>query len=216
MHIKGFRIILLVAIPLIFNQCVSEYVSDGRTVCFEQEVRPLLNSNCTQSGCHNSFDVQSGADFTTPEGILKYVHPGNYRKSEIYNAITAPFNSMPPAPYDRLSRDKITTIALWIEQGAHTDSCMAQPCDTFNVGFSNSIVPIIQTYCNGCHSGNNYATPINYSSYAGVKATVDDGRLLGSLYHRSGFIPMPQNGDQLPSCKIAIIQRWVDSGAPNN
>lgn len=53
------------------GSCASEYINDGRQVCFDQEVFPLIISNCTQSGCHNSTDNVARLDYTSPEGILK-------------------------------------------------------------------------------------------------------------------------------------------------
>lgn len=199
------------------GSCASEYINDGRQVCFDQEVFPLIISNCTQSGCHNSTDNVARLDYTSPEGILKSVRPGSYSNSKLYDAITAPFSPMPPKPFSRLTKDQITTISLWIEQGAHTkDTCMAEVCDTSFVSYNSSLTVIFQGACTGCHSGSNPQGGIDLNSYAGVKSTVTSGRILGSINHESGYVPMPQNGIKLSACKIAKIEKWVSQGALNN
>lgn len=199
--------------------CTREYVEDIRGVCFERDVLPIFQSNCTQSGCHNSQDREQGYDLTSFDKIIsRGIQPGDYRKSEIYNVLASPVGAtMPPKPYNHLSDDQITLIALWIEEGAQNTSCNdSSACNTSNVKFAATIMPILQTYCNGCHGGSSPLGGVNYNNYTGVKATVNNGTLLGSIQHSSGYSAMPQNGNKLSACNISIIKAWIDSGAPNN
>ncbi len=156
-------------------------------------------------------------DYTTYEGILKSVDPGNYRTSELYDVITSPFSPMPPPPYSRLTKDQITTISLWIEQGAiTTDTCIAEICDTSFVGYNSTIKPIMEVFCNGCHTGSSPQGSIDYNSFAGIKATINDGRFLGSIKREVGYVFMPKNGNKLTTCKISLIEKWIREGAKNN
>ena len=200
--------------------CTREYVEDLRGVCFQRDVLPIFQSNCTQSGCHNSQDREEGYDLSSYEQIVsKGIVPGNYKSSKIYKVLVAPGGEglMPQSPYSRLTDAQITLVALWINEGAENTNCSdSSSCITTDVKFSANITPILQTYCNGCHGGSSPQGNINYNTYAGVKATVTNGKLLGSIQHAAGYIAMPQNANKLSACKISTIQAWIDAGAPNN
>jgi len=43
-----------------------------------------------------------------------------------------------------------------------------------------------------------------------------NGTLAGAIEHTPGFTPMPQFGDKLSDCNIAIIKAWINNGALNN
>jgi len=92
-------------------------------------------------------------------------------------------------------------------------------CDTTNVTFSGSVAPILSNYCLSCHSNNtaaSFGNNIKLQDYADVKLRVDDGKLIGSIMHSSGYSPMPKGTAPLESCKLTIINKWVNAGAPNN
>lgn len=92
----------------------------------------------------------------------------------------------------------------------------AQQCDTNAVTFSGSVVPILAANCYACHAANIAEGGVVLSNYAGVKAKVDDRRLIGAITHAPGFSPMPQGAAKLSACDIEKIKKWVDNGAPNN
>ncbi|MEZ4950222.1 MAG: hypothetical protein R2879_13170 [Saprospiraceae bacterium] len=222
-QISGNRILqmLLAAFSLaaIFPACTYEYIEDVNPVCFERDVLPVLVSNCTQSGCHNSIDREKGYDFSSYSAIMSNgaVKPGNYQGSELYKVLVAiGERAMPPSPNEKLSLDQIERISLWIEQGANPTSCDAVVCDTSNVTYNSSVKPILQTYCYGCHAGSGFLGGIDYTNYSGVKATVDNGKLWGSVNHASGYSAMPQNGAKLSACDLQIIKTWIDAGAVDN
>jgi len=91
-------------------------------------------------------------------------------------------------------------------------------CDTSNVTYSAVIGPIIQTNCaySGCHSATNPAGNIPMNDYAAVLTVVNNGRLIGTMNHESGFSPMPQGGVKLSDCIINKVRIWVNNGAQNN
>ena len=204
----------------VYQACTREYIENINGVCFETEVLPIFQSNCTQSGCHNATDREKGYDLSSYESIVKRgIVAGDYRQSELYRILVQPrAAAMPPKPYNLLTDAQITTVALWIEQGAqNTTGCASSnACDTTNVTFSGSVKPILNNYCTGCHSGSSPSGNIDYSSYDGTKPTALNGKLAGSINFRSGFSAMPQGGSQLSSCSIAIIEKWIELGALNN
>ena len=89
-------------------------------------------------------------------------------------------------------------------------------CDTSNVTYTGSIAPIMQTYCNSCHSGASPSAGINTSSYAGLQAIALNGSLYGSMSHTGSYSPMPKNSPKLSDCNLAKIRIWVNQGSLNN
>lgn len=89
-------------------------------------------------------------------------------------------------------------------------------CDTSIITYSGTISPILTAYCAGCHTGPNAPLGIRVDSYNATKTLASNGKLLGSIAHSSGFIPMPKNGTKLSDCNIAKIRKWITAGTPNN
>jgi len=190
------------------------------TVYFQQQVLPIFISNCSVSGCHDAITRQDGANLTNYNSIITTgdVRPGNPGNSEIWEKITEtdPSDRMPPPPRNALTQAQKDIIFKWIMQGAKNNSCQPTACDSSNVTFNGSIKPIINNKCLGCHSSAAPQGNINYSTYAGVKAKVDDGRLWGAINHLPGFSALPKNGNKLSECEITQFRKWIAAGAPNN
>ncbi|MBP7184250.1 MAG: hypothetical protein KBA06_01990 [Saprospiraceae bacterium] len=205
-------ILPIIIIAALFSSCASEAPVDAE-VCFDDQVLPIFVSHCTESGCHNASDREKGLDLTNYESIIsKGITPGDYKSSEIYQSLVT---NMPPD--GRMSNEQIETIALWIEQGANHTTCAETSCDTTSVSYSADILPIVNTYCVGCHSGSSPSGEISYETYAEVKSSVfNNGQFLGSIRHDVGYSEMPKDASQLSNCKIAKIQKWINDGAPNN
>jgi hypothetical protein len=89
-------------------------------------------------------------------------------------------------------------------------------CDTNNMTYSVNIQPILENFCYSCHGRGLSQNGINFDTYAGVKAVVDNGKLVGAISHAAGFEPMPQSAPKLSDCNISKIKAWVNSGAANN
>jgi hypothetical protein len=53
-------------------------------------------------------------------------------------------------------------------------------------------------------------------TYEDVKALAVSGRLLGSISHSTGFVPMPEGADKLDDNSIDAVRIWIDEGASNN
>jgi ribosomal protein S16 len=190
------------------------------TAYFRQQVLPIFISNCAMSGCHDPASHQDGVVLSTYSNIIQTGHitPGNPGNSKVYRMITDPDNNdrMPPPPRPRLSQLQIDVIRKWIQQGAKDNSCVEAGCDTTNVTYSGAIRNIISNKCQGCHSGSAAGGGYDYTTYAGVKARANDGKLWGAVNQMPGYSPMPKNGARLSDCELAQIKKWIDAGAPNN
>lgn len=89
-------------------------------------------------------------------------------------------------------------------------------CDTSNVTFKSTILPIFTQSCatSGCHDALTKSNGYDLSNYDGAKAS--SARLVGAVKHLSGYWAMPKGGNKLEDCKIAQIEKWVNMGSPNN
>lgn len=192
---------------------------DPFVVYFQQDVLPLLISNCAIPGCHSSNNPADGIDLTSYQSMMAadVVRPFDLDR-DLYEAITDndPDNRMPRPPAPPLTPEQIDMIETWIMQGAQNNSCLSAGCDTLNVTYSGTIVPLVQQRCQGCHSGASPQGGLNLTSWNVLNALANDGRLAGSVDHAPGAIPMPPSGPKLPDCNIRQFMIWIDSGAPNN
>ena len=89
-------------------------------------------------------------------------------------------------------------------------------CDTDNVSFSATVVPILQSNCYACHAADIALGGIILEGHSEVLKVANDGRLFGVIAHELGFSPMPQGAPQLLECEIDKIGAWIDSGALDN
>jgi hypothetical protein len=198
---------------------------DPDTVYFENDVLPLFLSSCGISGCHNAESAQDGVVLISYQSIMQTgdVKPFEPWDSDIIEVITEDDldKRMPPPPASPLTADQINTIYTWIAQGALNNRCDSEDCDSVNVTFSQTVWPIIQNNCLGCHSGPAPNGGISLAGYNEVKSAGSIapgiyGSLVGTITWAAGNANMPQNGNQLPDCSIAQINKWIADGMPDN
>jgi len=92
----------------------------------------------------------------------------------------------------------------------------AGTCNTANMSYTTDIKPILQQNCYSCHSVAVHNGNIILEGYTEMMPYVNNGHLLGTIKHQSGFAFMPQNSPQLSSCEIGKIEQWITDGAQNN
>lgn len=187
----------------------------GGTVCFETSVLPIFLSSCARSGCHDSKTKKEGYVLNSYSNIVrKGISPGNANGSKLYKVLLASGEDQMP-PNTPLSRAQKDSIALWINQGAkNTVNCNCF-CDSTKFSYAAIIQPILSSNCVGCHKPGSLGGNIDLSTYANVKTQVNNGKLLGSIEQRVGYVAMPQGG-KLSDCQIAQIRNWIDAGSANN
>ena len=96
------------------------------------------------------------------------------------------------------------------------DSPPEPDCDTANVTYALTVVPLLQNGCIACHNNSFAGGGVNLSSHASVRAVATSGRLLGSLDHKAGYAAMPQGSPKWPACDINQLRQWIANGTPNN
>jgi|SRR5688572_15659285 len=89
-------------------------------------------------------------------------------------------------------------------------------CDTANVTYNQTVRPILDLNCMSCHSQLSQQGGIVLETYSNVISYVNSGQLLGAINHEQGFSPMPQGTAKLSDCNILKIEKWVQSGSPDN
>ncbi|MFI5171110.1 MAG: c-type cytochrome [Chitinophagales bacterium] len=196
---------------------------DEDTIYFENDIYPILISNCAISGCHNTEShkddiiLSSYADFMESD-IIDIDDPWN---SDLIEAVTDDdLDDRMPQDLPPLTDEEINMLVLWQQQGALNNSCT--DCDTAEVTYALSIAPILDAYCTGCHDHISPAGFIDLTAYLGTGSNegvfdvAADGRLYGAINHDAGYEPMPDGGDQLPQCYIDQIRTWIESGFPDN
>ncbi len=104
--------------------------------------------------------------------------------------------------------------------------CLANPRSAIaeDVNYQSQIAPLLTTYCAGCHNDTDFEAEFSVSSYAALMkgppqgavvtaGAAESSRLL-QLLTASDDSMMPPEGEPRPSAdEIAIIQKWIESGA---
>ena len=146
---------------------------------------------------------------------MKKVVANHPLRSKMFTKISGITANMPPKSNTQLTENEIFYIKAWISMGAQNQS-NCSVCDTTKFLFNEDILPILNTWCVGCHSSSNAGGGYDMSTYTGVLKSITNGRLMGTLKHSAGYSAMPQNGSQLSGCQISKIQSWVNAGYPDN
>jgi len=189
-------------------------------VCFESDVLPIFQNNCTMAGCHNQVDAEEDIILTDYDNIMNAgVVAGYATRSKVYKVLIGGENPMPPD--GKLSDNQILIIRSWIENGAEnntgcgiTDSLPAVTCDTVNVTYSAFIKPLFDAVCVSCHNPDSVSDFSTYGALSGYLIE-DAQKLLDNINYVSGSDPMPPAG-KLDSCTLKKIKSWIMAGYPNN
>ena len=195
---------------------------DPNLVYFNEQILPILASNCAKSGCHDVTTHEKEIILNSYENVMKdqLIRPYDLNGSRIYEVITEndADDVMPPPPNQKLTTAQIALIAKWILQGAKDTTCteVVSTCDTSAVSYAGFIAPLLTTFCTGCHSGSAPSGGITLNTYSAVQSVALSGRLVGAVNWAPGYRPMPQGSPKLSDCRIAKIKAWVNDGAANN
>lgn len=190
------------------------------SVYFQNQVLPLLISNCTQSTCHNTTDRRKGVVLSSYNDLLNTVghvtHP-NWDENKLMRVLTEtdPDKRM---PYGKppLTQEQINLIGAWIAQGARNNGCNENSgtCETAGTKYSTFVKTLIQARCQGCHSGTSPQGNVNLSTHAGVQTVALNGKLYSAVTRTANW--MPRGGAKLDACSLAKLKVWIDAGALNN
>jgi len=186
----------------------------GDTVCFNNEILPLYQSYCGSSGCHSSSSHKEGIILTDYFYIMKGIRANSPNSSKYYTAIGG---KMPPKNSPQLTALQKASILKWINQSALNTTCNITTCDSTKTTYSNGISALFSTYCNGCHGVAPGSGNVVLSDYASAKAagTTLKTSFLNAINYTSASSAMNMPpGNQLSSCQIMQITKWINNGCP--
>lgn len=191
---------------------------DPDTVYFKNEILPLLQSSCGTTGCHDAASATEGVILTDYASIIETgdVEPFEPDNSEIYEKIVEAEaeDRMPPPPNNPLKQEQINMIATWINQGALNNSC-ERVCDTTDVSYAAAVAPVFENFCLGCHDQATANGGVVLETYDQRSTLANSGTVHGVINGTNGYPLMPPSNG-LPDCEIAILEKWISDGAPNN
>ncbi|QEC68547.1 hypothetical protein FRZ67_14990 [Panacibacter ginsenosidivorans] len=216
---KLFSLLTLCVLIFSCRHQIANPYGDTTKICFEEQVLPIFQSSCAQSGCHDESSHQGGYVLDSYDNIIKQgIVSGDANKSEIVKSLTGFLaGKMPQSPVPALSAVQIQFIATWINQGAINTTGCETGCNPEVYTYSGAIEPLVKTYCLGCHySATSENKNVDLSSYEAIKTQVDNDNFRASVNHDDGLIPMPQNADKLSDCKLSQIDKWIKAGALHN
>jgi len=211
---KTIAFIFSVVALLFLSTCT--YKSFDPEVCFQTNILPIFITKCAMSGCHDG-QGRVKYNLTNYDGIMAGVVPRHPLRSQNYTSIISVFGGKPSMPRKApaLSQKDVRLINAWISMGAQNTSNCISSCDTNSFTYSKTIVPILTTWCTGCHQSGNAGGGYDLSNYNGVVNSIAGNKLLGSIQHLVGYHNMPI-GTKLSDCEITQIKKWVNAGYPNN
>jgi uncharacterized membrane protein len=190
------------------------------TAYFQNDVLPILVSNCAKSGCHDATSKKDGIQTTDYATVMKEVKPYTLSDGDLYKYITHkdPKKIMPPPPAQPLTVAQKDIIAQWILQGAKNNACneSSGSCNTQNIKYSTFVKPLMEKFCTGCHATTNPQANIALATHAEVQKYAKAGSLYGSVAHSGNYSKMPKGGTKLNDCDIAKLKAWIDAGALND
>ncbi len=210
------------AVPTVNTNDTTTNQPVDTSICFERDILPIFLSNCAMGGCHNAASHQEGYILDGYNNIMNTgdndgIKPFDANGSDIYESLVEDDidkrmpQGMPPLP-----QAQIALIKRWINEGAQNGTNCVVLCDTNNITYNTGIKPILQQNCVGCHNSTLANDGVNLTTFTGVTSVVQDGRLLGSIKHQSGFSFMPQGASKLSDCKIRQVEKWIAAGALEN
>ena len=187
---------------------------ENGVVYFNRDIFPLISSTCAMTGCHDVASHKSGVILSSYDRILKEVDLGSPSKSDVYEVLNKTGSDlMPRAPVQPWTDDQKKILLTWIQQGAKNNAC--DYCDPKDFKYSTAIRPLLDKQCVGCHNSTNKSGGVDLSTYSGVQAVAQNGKLEGAVRWATGFKPMPA-AQKLLDCEIGRISDWIKAGSPNN
>lgn len=191
------------------------------SVYFQNQILPILVSNCTESGCHNAVDHEKGIildSYHNLVGTVENATQNDLHSNKLMRAIleTKDEDRMPPPPKSSLPQAQIELLKIWLAQGGQNNACDENygGCTLANATYGAFVQPLIQAKCQGCHSGSNPQGSIKLSTYSEIKAVALSGKFYASLTRSATW--MPKGGAKLDDCSLQKIQAWIGAGAPEN
>ena len=189
-----------------------------------------IKTNVFQPGkCLNCHGAGKGIDlsnYTTAMAAIgrdgsKLIQPGDYKNSKLYVEVES---GRMPRGGQKLSEDLIYALAVWINMGAFEngvskedpiDTKPDEPGEVVELNFDFLKKKIFDPKCNTCHGPDGEAFYVDLTTREEVLKRVNLAEPEKSRVYKAVFSGrMPQGGSRLPDDEIAMILKWIETGAP--
>lgn len=102
--------------------------------------------------------------------------------------------------------------------GGGTTTPVVTTCDTLAMKYSTDIVNIFKASCYNCHGAGSTGGSggIDLSNYTNLSKWANNGYLVGTVSHATGYVGMPYGSPKMDACTVNKIVAWVHQGAKNN
>lgn len=89
-------------------------------------------------------------------------------------------------------------------------------CDTASMDYQKITAVLQEGTCLTCHSGANAEADLDFSTYTGISAYLDNpsNQLLDRITIGSTGDLMPPNGNRLSNCNVSKIRAWLNKNYP--
>lgn len=125
-----------------------------------------------------------------------------------------------------ISRNKIIWISIILIFVVSISKCYydneeelypgSTECDTTNITYSGTIIPVLDVNCYSCHNPINPSGGVVLNTYSELVKHINNGSFQGAINHEAGFTPMPFGGEKLSDCFLLKTDIWIDAGFPDN
>lgn len=188
-----------------------------------------IKSNVFQVGqclkCHGAGKAIDLSTYTTAMAAIgrdgnKLIQPGDYQNSKLYVEVES---GRMPRGGPKLSEDLIYSLAVWINMGAFENGVKKEdpidkpeePGEVVELNFDFLKKKIFDPKCNTCHGPDGEAFYVDLTTREEVLRRVNLAEPDKSRIYKAVFSGrMPQGGPRMPDDEIAMILKWIETGAP--
>ncbi len=205
----GFILYFICIAQILMFVSVDIKAQEQKRIVYSDVLKTLEEHTCLE--CHSTNKKEGNVDLSNYEGIVKVLKPGHANQSLLVHAVE--ITMMPALRFSdsslplSLFPEDLTFIEDWINSGA--------PIKQFK-----KIRKIFKDYaCIDCHRPPSALAGVNLTTYEEVMKYVvpmdpDGSLLLSSVKIKS--MPLYENPPGLPPEELALINEWINSGAPKD
>ena len=223
---------LLLAVALGASTASFRAEATTASVDFARELEPLFQQQCVM--CHNAVLAQAGLRLDSREMALQggvsgpAIVPGNAQASPLLKRLLGTDGGVRmPQNLEPWPAERIALVRRWIDDGAPWPASpvpVVAPATHSVIDYARDVAPVLRDNCVTCHGPAQQQSQLRLDSRTlalrgGLSGKVivpgrgSDSLLVRRL--RGQVTPrMPFQKDALGADKIAVLQAWIDAGAP--
>lgn len=170
---------------------------DQQVVSYDQQIKPIIDANCSTANCHGQGSSKGGVRTETYADLRLIIDNGKF-ESEVFVKKTMPKG----AP---LSKAEMDLLRCWRNDNYRESS--PSFCDSITYA---SVQGLINRKCStgGCHGQGSASSGLNTESYAALQTVLNDGKFNNRVLV---LMDMP-DGDTLSASELDSLRCWRDGG----